>query len=284
MKKALIILTLSVLILSLSACGHEHVWTPADCTTPATCTECGETEGEALGHSFAEADCTSPKTCTACSLTEGEALGHTLAEATFQSAPTCTVCSEAFGEPLTPDFVTYGISADMEIGKSYDYVTTTPDEAQTVIGTVSIADYEVIDTDGGERTEREGYKWHNVTFVTEMSDPTAIYNGFLVDYCVSDYYDIKKFKDMADHSSPIMSKYTVSYNGVDTDVYMGQSGDFVRNDDGSVTFTLKISVHKPIGYDGIVIGMNNGSIDARLENYINDVYSPVNFNLFRIPA
>ncbi len=282
--KLILTLSLTILVSCLASCGHEHTWTPANCTSPAICAECGETEGEALGHSFGEADCVNPKTCTSCSITEGEPLGHTLTEANFQSGPVCTVCSEAVGDPLTPDFVTYGINADMEIGKVCDYITTTPDGTQTVKGTTCISDYDVIVSDGEDRTEREGYNWHIVTFVTNISDPVAVSNGFLVDYTVSDYYDIKKFKDAADHTDPSISKYTVNYNGVDTDVYMGQSGEFASNPDGSITFTLKISVQKPIGYDGVVIGVNNGSTDARIENYLNDVYTPENFNLFRIPA
>ena len=35
---------------------HEHVWSSATCTEAATC-ECGETNGEALGHSFANGVC-----------------------------------------------------------------------------------------------------------------------------------------------------------------------------------------------------------------------------------
>ena len=41
-------------------CSHD--WTEATCTTPKTCSKCGETEGEALGHSY-EAVVTAP-TCT----------------------------------------------------------------------------------------------------------------------------------------------------------------------------------------------------------------------------
>lgn len=38
------------LCVSLTACFHEHTWAEATCTEPKTCTECGETEGEPLGH------------------------------------------------------------------------------------------------------------------------------------------------------------------------------------------------------------------------------------------
>ena len=37
-----------------TVCGYRgsHTWKAATCTTPKTCTKCGETEGEALGHSY----------------------------------------------------------------------------------------------------------------------------------------------------------------------------------------------------------------------------------------
>ncbi|MBE6908098.1 MAG: hypothetical protein E7474_00615 [Ruminococcaceae bacterium] len=35
-----------------------HKWQAADCTTPKTCTVCGKTEGEALGHDFVDNVCT----------------------------------------------------------------------------------------------------------------------------------------------------------------------------------------------------------------------------------
>lgn len=49
MKRAVAVLLLAVMVFSLCAC-HKHVWEEATCTTPKTCTDCGKTEGEALGH------------------------------------------------------------------------------------------------------------------------------------------------------------------------------------------------------------------------------------------
>lgn len=106
MKKTymLIVLTL-VFALALSACGCKHeTWVDADCVTPKTCAECGETEGEALGHAWADATCDAPKTCSACGLTEGEALGHTWADATCETAKTCETCGLTDGEALGHDW------------------------------------------------------------------------------------------------------------------------------------------------------------------------------------
>ena len=38
--------------LELAEVPHEHTWVDATCTTPKTCSGCGETEGEALGHTY----------------------------------------------------------------------------------------------------------------------------------------------------------------------------------------------------------------------------------------
>lgn len=102
MKKKIISLCLvlsCLLALTGCMCSHEE-WAEANCTTPKTCVECGETEGESLGHSWMAATCTAPKTCENCGLTDGEAKGHQWEEATCTEAKTCPVCKEVEGEPL----------------------------------------------------------------------------------------------------------------------------------------------------------------------------------------
>ena len=78
MKKILIILVI-IACLAVGAyallprfnsdCAHAY-----DNSCDIDCNECGE-KREA-SHSFADADCLAPKTCTVCGATEGEALGH----------------------------------------------------------------------------------------------------------------------------------------------------------------------------------------------------------------
>ena len=66
-----------------------HDFSEADCDTPKTCSKCGATEGDALGHKWVEANCDTPKTCSVCGATEGDVLGHTPAT-DAAVAPTCT--------------------------------------------------------------------------------------------------------------------------------------------------------------------------------------------------
>ncbi|MGN0407013.1 MAG: hypothetical protein ACI4EJ_02020 [Bacteroides sp.] len=101
MKKK--VTTLFVILMTfcmLSGCGHEHTWTEATCTTPKTCSECGETEGAPAGHVWMAATCTKPKTCSVCGETEGEAAGHKWEEATCTTPKKCSVCGQTEGEAV----------------------------------------------------------------------------------------------------------------------------------------------------------------------------------------
>lgn len=43
-----------IVLVNLPSLFHTHSWKAATCTTPKTCTDCGQTEGVALGHSVGE--------------------------------------------------------------------------------------------------------------------------------------------------------------------------------------------------------------------------------------
>ena len=270
-------------------CGYtdgktlEHNYTEATCTEASVCSVCGVIGAEALGHTFSDATCTEAATCSTCGAVEGEALGHSLSEATYQSAPQCSVCGETVGEALVADFVKYGIDASIQVGQTYTLNTVTGDGTMSTYGKTTISSYEVMISDD-LRSARDGYEWHVVTFTTVFSDDVALQYGAGADYTVTDYYNIAGFKDTADHSDESMSVYYVLIDGVETPVYFGQNGGFSGNPDGSFTFELTFSVQKPVGYDGIVIGLNNMAIDARIENYLFDVYQADQFLLFRIPG
>lgn len=105
MKKFVLLAMFLVLVLALSACGCKHeTWLAADCVTPKTCAECGETDGEPLGHTWKDADCETPKTCTVCTQTEGAALGHSWTVADCETPKTCQTCQLTEGDALGHDW------------------------------------------------------------------------------------------------------------------------------------------------------------------------------------
>ena len=106
MKKRIIAMVMALAcMLALAGCGCDHDWEYADCTTPKTCSECGETKGEPLGHDWKDATCSAPKTCADCGATEGSALPHTWTAATCQTPETCSVCGATSGSPLSHDWM-----------------------------------------------------------------------------------------------------------------------------------------------------------------------------------
>jgi len=144
MKKNTLITSAILLCLSLTACGHEHTFTDATCTAPMTCSECGITEGEALGHTWVEATCDTAMTCSMCGITEGEALGHTWVDATCDTAKTCSVCGATEGNPLEHSW----IEATTEAPKTCELCGLTDGEPLAVEETTETeTETEVVDED-----------------------------------------------------------------------------------------------------------------------------------------
>lgn len=50
MKRWRVILMVAMVALLLTGCCLSHEWADATCEEPKTCTKCGKTEGDALGH------------------------------------------------------------------------------------------------------------------------------------------------------------------------------------------------------------------------------------------
>ena len=73
MKKTVIFLISLLLAISFTSCKKcEHTY---DNACDISCNVCGEAR-EVSAHNYENATCTAAKTCTVCGLTEGNALGH----------------------------------------------------------------------------------------------------------------------------------------------------------------------------------------------------------------
>ena len=70
-------------------CAADHIWVDADCTTAKTCSTCGVTDGEALGHDTnGPATCEEDEYCSRCDSVVQEKLGHT-EKVVSATDPTC---------------------------------------------------------------------------------------------------------------------------------------------------------------------------------------------------
>ena len=121
MKRTILtVILVTILAFCLTACGCEHEWKEATCTTPRTCTLCGKTEGEVTEHQWQDATCLDPMTCKDCGATEGDVADHTWEIATCTTPKTCKICKETSGKEWGHDY---------EDTILYDYVSA---EALTI--------------------------------------------------------------------------------------------------------------------------------------------------------
>ena len=112
MKKLLSVLLCVLLCFSFVACiGNDdggtdnstsctHTYDLATCTEPQKCSQCGATEGIALGHTYNSATCFEPQKCSQCGVTEGIALGHSYNPATCTEPQECSRCGATKGTAL----------------------------------------------------------------------------------------------------------------------------------------------------------------------------------------
>ncbi len=271
MKKRIIFICLAILINSIMVgCAKEHVWEDATCTSPKTCMECGETEGEALKHTWEEATCTSPQICSVCNTTEGVALEHTLTDATYQSASICTVCGEKVGEPLQAVFEEYGIVCNAEENVEYDYISIcSSDPSIETVGKVVFSDYNTFASDESHAA-KEGYEWKTVTISQIFTDDNAWNYGFIAFAPSYDYYLGVDFETVGN---------TLTYNGVEyteCEVHWEilKSGWEGR----TASYVTRFECLVPVGYDGIVIASINWAncadnpwVNDSVPAYIDDI-------------
>ena len=275
MKRITAFAIVTALLFLLCACGHVHSWTEADCTSPRTCSSCGQTQGEALGHRWQEATCTAPKTCLRCGVTESAPLGHDWTKATCAAPKTCLRCGETEGEPLphTPteadyqhpsvcsvcgavcgpaleaDFVKYGFDRFCETGVSYPYKTLSKGRDREITGTFEVTSYVITKGDGDKLEVTEGYEWRVVAFTASFpaadAEPKVIFD---------DYYDSLLMNETCGPDTVGGAAWRVHWDGSLLRCNHREETLTEWNEDGSKTCSWIWYFHVPEGYDGVVIG------------------------------
>lgn len=156
-----------------SKCGQTkdnplgHNWENASCISPKICSACGETEGSVGSHNYSNPTCTTPATCSVCGNTTGEKLGHSWQNATYEAPKTCSICGITEGTPL----------AKLNIKMSKEYLTV------GAFGNISIENYEAeyftvtysedgivtVDEWGGIKALKEGKVTITFTYMYDSS-------------------------------------------------------------------------------------------------------------------
>lgn len=222
---------------SMTACEvNGHTWEAPTCETAKTCQVCGETEGEALGHAWIEANYQAPKTCESCGMTEGE--------------------------PLAANYEVNGLNINVtEIGTEYDYVTCCyTDPTLKTVAKMHVVSYGIIPADETHEA-LEGYEWRVVVTKVHFCDENAWNYGASYKNLWSDYYEPSgKSDDPVDENG--YSTFSVNWNGVEyTECLRSWSEEWSEWEDRGIWVTNTLVFRVPVGYDGLVIGYRDASVE-----------------------
>ncbi|MBQ8683635.1 MAG: leucine-rich repeat protein [Clostridia bacterium] len=154
---------------------EEHSWGNATCTEPASCTVCGVTTGDPLGHTCQEGTCITPSICELCGEVVVYADAHNWGEATCTDPKTCTLCGKTEGEARGHSFGENDVCTDCGMSESGFFFSITNDSA-TITRYVGTATGELVipDTLGGYPVTKIGYLAFQYATMTSVTIPTGI--------------------------------------------------------------------------------------------------------------
>jgi len=275
-----VILALAML-LTLAACGGDESAkdappksAPEPVVETTTTPESAPPECE---HVLVDADCENPVTCSLCGETLGEPLGHDFAGGNFQEPAVCTRCGEV-GEMLTPGAVEHRLRLITEIGVPFHYETVTMGDngILPVKGEVTLVDVWTADSYKGVDAE-EGYEFIVAEVSVRIADENARNYGFdfidlLIDYYTYDPSLSAKALDMGSvDSCAVVSLGQINDHGAKSDfVVLGGEQSFGWSGPQSnraATLEIIYAVHVPIDYDGIIIAFASGRVLWSIDGY-----------------
>ena len=140
----------------------EHVWVDANCTTPKTCSLCGETEGDALGHSYGEGEETVAPDC----------------ENAGELSYTCSVCGDVKTEAIAANGHNYVDGACSVCGAEEPNVIEYTIDFTSTAQRVSFSTSEQVWQNGGLTVTNS--KAGSTSNVADYSNPVRFYKSSTV--------------------------------------------------------------------------------------------------------
>ncbi|MBO4374808.1 MAG: hypothetical protein J5829_06850 [Lachnospiraceae bacterium] len=288
MKKRILVSVLACcLTAALTACGSTAASVPDAVPDTAATGETEENTDPAKedpcrdGHTWVEATCTKPKTCSVCGATEGEALGHEWDENTpnYQQAKTCSRCGQTEGNPLEAEFEKKGIPVETEWEKEYHMtVPCYQDRSKTTECKLSFTDFKRVSSDDDIGLKgADGYEWFIFDVTDKYDDENAAAYGFLGYWeGAMDYYDTYNAGggDLGEAFEPgktdidSLPSFTVNYNGKEYPDCKLLWADYAEGGGWNEETMICINKHPvylrvPVGYDGIVL--TNWVVDSETD-------------------
>jgi hypothetical protein len=127
-----------------------HSWMEPTCVEPQICSVCGDKQGEALGHDWEAASCDAPQTCRICGEKEGDKLEHVYSVATCVTKSTCELCGKTTGKLAAHTYEknVCTLCGDIMIetfAELEKYLNKNYNKLETPVGTVKNIEYVIVD-------------------------------------------------------------------------------------------------------------------------------------------
>ena len=238
MKKRLPVILIIMAIIAIALIyiftRHTRTFAEATCTTAQTC-ECGEIEGEPLGHTWVDATCTTAKTCSVCNLTEGTPLEHQWIEATTENPKTCKLCGTTEGEPLPT-----------KQGTVEGYTAEAPAEAESyeldADGYIESIEAPELKDDGLDEVRQKAYESYTSGKITEEQYKRrleAIENGDKVKAAIQESGRKAREEWAAEHQNPAVDREPPKIGSGQVDNTADNAGPAKLNDNPALSgFTI----------------------------------------------
>lgn len=275
------------MLFSMTACGGnanapETTEVPTEAPTTETVSVC-----EANGHTWANATCDTAKICSVCGETVGEALGHSWADANYQAPKTCTVCNATEGEPLVAAYVEHGMDARLlDMSGEYDFTNHCGSDAtKLTTGKLTVESYGTFASDEAHEA-LDGYEWKVLTVKIRFSDENAQQYGMAgMRHLLDDYYYSGEAKEIPEGEESDL--FEVDWNGMNytecTSAVSEEWGSWESDGNGGyyIDYTLTFTYRIPVGYDGVVVGLSDATMEWPIGSHLYDVIDDT-ARLFRL--
>ena len=198
----------------------------------------------------------------------------------------CAIALTGCGSGST--FDKYGIKANMEVNKKYEFnATCAYDAAQTTVGKAEIVSKKTFESADGYEAQQD-YEWQQLTMRVVFDDANAWDYGYLYEWVVSNYDNMESCCGLVFNDEGT-AKFTVKVSGVPFDCTITKKTEEFgwATSQGYHEKVVQVTwiAHVPKDYESMVFGVMDGAL-ANTTAYkgqktLNEYYSEDQFALMR---
>ncbi|MBR4290821.1 MAG: hypothetical protein IKT52_09300 [Oscillospiraceae bacterium] len=192
--------------------------------------------------------------------------------------------------PVVSEMQQAGFTEFMEEWVAYPYTTIcSEDETAVTTGEATVIAYEIFESEEGY-PGREGYEWRVASIEVRFFDENAQKYGAYPFYRHENYYNVKLYDQSIEELNESEEYYAqtalCTYYEQEVEIYLRirDSWSSWRKDSSGndeCYYNIEFAFQVPIGYDGAVVGLEDGSYEYPEDSYITDC-DPSYSLLFRL--